>query len=102
MTNVPQELEICYFDCDCYYSPHRIRFMYCPEDGTVSIETHLNIYHNFFRRCWNALKYIFKRTTIHGHFDTWECCVPEKIDKMIYILTESSKRLKELEELRIK
>ena len=62
-------MEMEHFDCQCSDFNHTIRFSHSPCDGEVWLEMHLNYYDRWWKRVWNALKYVFKRDVAYGHYD---------------------------------
>ena len=68
-------------ECDCH-SPHHTWYLsYDPGDEKWPAEFYLNTqliqYRSFFKRIWTAIKYVFKRGEVQGH---WDCSLmtPEK------------------------
>jgi len=49
-----------------------IRFIRCPEEGTVWLEVHLYKWRSVFKRVWVAIKYVFGYRCRFGHWDTIE------------------------------
>jgi hypothetical protein len=63
-----------YFDCACSDFDDVIRFVYEDEDDgfiELYLEIHLNGRISFFRRIWNAVKYIFGVKTKYGNYGNW-------------------------------
>lgn len=63
-------METHYVDCQCTHFNHTIRFMLDPSDGELWLEVHMNYCDPWYKRAWNAVRYVFKRTKSYGHFDT--------------------------------
>ena len=55
--------------CECHNLEHIVAFRYDPEDKVLYIEPRLVAHHNFFKRFWVGLKYIFGYKSRFGEFD---------------------------------
>lgn len=64
-----QPLEHTWCDCQCSDFDHVFRFTLDPNDGDVLLEAHLNHYGSWWKRVWNAIRYVFKRPVAYGHYD---------------------------------
>lgn len=63
------ELERHHFDCQCSDFGHIFRLTYDPIDADVTLTVSLNHFDPWYKRIWNAVRYVFKRTTPYGHYD---------------------------------
>lgn len=77
-------LEPEYFECACFSPEHTLRFVWDEEDNEIYTEVFLYQYHNFFKRIWMALKYVFGYKCKYGH---WDCFI---------LQTKDAQRLKDL------
>jgi hypothetical protein len=64
-----EPLEPQYFECACHSPEHTLRFCWDDKDNEIYTEVFLNQYHNFFKRIWIALKYVFGYKCKYGQFD---------------------------------
>ncbi len=85
-----QPLEKHYFECMCDCSAHTIRVTLDPDNGEVFVSVHLNEYHSWYGRVWNALKYVFGYQSSFGAFD---CTILKQEDypKLRKLLRQSEK-----------
>lgn len=68
---MPDDLEMHYFECECRSDEHAIRFLYDPEDGSITVSTFLgHAGAGFFGRLWKAAKYVCGYRCKYGHFDS--------------------------------
>jgi len=63
----------CFLDCVCCLDEHAVRFSYdtFPDDSDppeLTVHTQLYQYDGFFRRLWEAIRYLFKREARDGHW----------------------------------
>jgi hypothetical protein len=58
-----------YVDCQCSDFGHVIRFVMDEEDGELWLEVHMNHYEPWYKRIWNAVKYVLKKDVAYGHYD---------------------------------
>lgn len=58
-----------YFDCQCNFADHTLRFTLDPEDGSVYTEVQLRNFNSVFKRIWMAIKYIFGYECKYGYYD---------------------------------
>jgi hypothetical protein len=77
-----------YFECQCYFHEHTIRFVLDKGDKDWAPEIYVSIFlegRGFFRRAWLAVKYIFGCKTRYGHFGNWVLDEDDlgKMEKMI-------------------
>lgn len=75
-----------FFTCDCFHDEHTLRFSYDDSDDYFE-EIYCSVFLSdqpFFKRCWNALKYILGYKSPYGHFGNW------------VLKKEDSKRLRKL------
>jgi hypothetical protein len=61
-------MEQSYFDCQCSDFNHLVRFE-LDNDGDVYVSVRMNYWEPWWKRVWNAIRYIFKRDVAYGHFD---------------------------------
>jgi hypothetical protein len=59
-----------HLDCQCENLRHTVRFTLDPNDGGLYLDTHLTHYDSFWKRLWNALRYLWGADVRDGHFDT--------------------------------
>lgn len=64
-----KEYEVFYIECDCGSQEHSIRFIIFSNDEYLVVWTFLLSRIGFFKRFWNALKYIFSYRRRYGHFE---------------------------------
>lgn len=58
-----------YFECRCHSPEHVLRFvLFGPSEPEVCVYTFLRP-DSFFKRVWNAVKYVFGYKCRYGHFD---------------------------------
>ena len=65
-----------WFECDCGSYMHNLRIVWFQDewmkernfDKELYIDIHLNHYQPFWKRCWIALRYIFKKEVV-GAYD---------------------------------
>lgn len=62
-------METDHFDCQCSDFNHTFRLTLDPQDGEVWLDVRLNHYDPWWKRVWNAVKYVFKRDVAYGHYD---------------------------------
>lgn len=62
-------MEMHHFDCQCSDFNHTVRFTLDPQDGDVYLEVRMNYFDPWYKRIWNAVKYVFKRDVAYGFFD---------------------------------
>lgn len=62
-------METEHFDCQCSDFNHTVRFTLDPQDGDVYMDVRMNYYDPWYKRIWNAVKYVFKRDVAYGHYD---------------------------------
>jgi hypothetical protein len=62
-------METTYIECQCSSLNHVVRLTLDPQDGELYVEVHLNHCDPWWRRVWNALKYVFGRKVQDGHYD---------------------------------
>lgn len=62
-------METDHFDCQCSDFNHTVRFTLDPRDGDVYLDVRLNYWDRWYKRIWNAIKYVFKRDVAYGHYD---------------------------------
>ncbi len=55
--------------CQCSDFNHVVRFTLDPSDGEVWLDVRLNHYDPWWKRVWNAVRYVFKRDVAYGHYD---------------------------------
>lgn len=56
------------FICQCNNIEHQLIFSYFLDDKEVFVSVHL-VSDSFWKRIWNAIKYIFGYKCMFGHFD---------------------------------
>jgi|SRR5579871_2747589 len=61
-------MEQSYFDCQCSDFNHLVRFE-LDDDGDVYVSVRMNYWEPWWKRVWNAIRYVFKRDVAYGHFD---------------------------------
>lgn len=62
-------MESVYCDCECSDFNHVVRFEYFDRDGEAYVSVRLNYWDRWYKRVWNALRYVFKRDVAYGHYD---------------------------------
>lgn len=62
-------METDHFDCQCSDFNHTFRVTLDPQDGDVYIDVRMNYWEPWYKRVWNAVKYVFKRDVAYGHYD---------------------------------
>lgn len=62
-------METDHFDCQCSDFNHTFRVTLDPQDGDVYIDVRMNYWEPWYKRIWNAVKYVFKKDTAYGHYD---------------------------------
>lgn len=62
-------METEHFECQCNSFDHLVRFTLDPEDGDVYLDVRLNHWVPWWKRAWNAVRYVFKRASAIGHYD---------------------------------
>lgn len=55
--------------CQCSDFNHTFRLTFDPVDGDVYLDARLNFNDPWWKRIYNAVKYVFKRDTSYGHYD---------------------------------
>lgn len=58
-----------YFDCDCSDFNHVFRFVLDTDDGTLWLEAQLSLWLPWYRRLWHAVRYVFGKSRMYGHYD---------------------------------
>jgi len=58
-----------YVDCQCSDFNHVIRFVLDEKDGELWLEVRMNHWEPWYKRVWNAVKYVFKKDVAYGHYD---------------------------------
>jgi hypothetical protein len=58
-----------YMTCQCSDFNHTVRFTLDPQDGDVYLDVRMNYYDPWWKRIWNAVKYVFKRDVAYGYYD---------------------------------
>ena len=64
------DLEVQYFECQCFTDEHMLKFTYDPDDGELFATVYLRA-KPFFSRLWCGVTYIFGYTSQYGHFSSW-------------------------------
>lgn len=59
-----------YFDCQCSDFNHVIRFVLDEKDGEAWLEVNINPYLPWYKRVWEAVRYVFGKRPAYGHYDT--------------------------------
>lgn len=59
-----------YIECDCHSDEHVLRFAYDPVDHDVYLSVFLNHWEPWYKRVWNAVRYVFGYKSKYGHFDS--------------------------------
>ncbi len=54
--------------CECNSAEHQLIFL--TDEDDFYCQVHLSTYHNFFKRCWIAIKYIFGYKCRYGNWDS--------------------------------
>lgn len=85
--------KIIYLECKCHCPGHSIKFIldndkeYGPE---LYVYTQLHSTDSFFKRCWYALKYIFKKDLPFGHWE--ETIIKDNdVSNLLNVLAEFKK-----------
>jgi len=62
-----------YFDCRCWSNEHTLRFSIDVDevDQTLFTSIFLNDWQRWYKRVWQALKYVFGFKCSYGHWDCW-------------------------------
>jgi hypothetical protein len=92
-------VEIHYFDCQCSDFGHVFRFVFDEQDGDTWLEVQLDQRFPWYKRVWQALKYVFGRTSRYGHFDT--TMLREEDFHRLHDLLDRAALLKRQERLKI-
>lgn len=58
-----------YFDCQCSDFNHVFRFVLDEKDGEVWLEVNLNKYLPWYKRVWEAVRFVFGWEKAYGHYD---------------------------------
>lgn len=58
-----------YFDCDCSDFRHVFRFVLDADDGELWLEVQLNLWLPWYLRLWHAVRYVFGKPRMYGHYD---------------------------------
>lgn len=58
-----------YFDCQCGDFNHVFRFVLDEVDGEVWLEININPYLPWYKRVWEAVRYVFGCRPVYGHYD---------------------------------
>lgn len=62
-------MEHTYVECQCSDFNHVVRISFDPTDGEVWLDVRLNYCDPWWKRVWNAIRYVFKRPVAYGHYD---------------------------------
>lgn len=52
-------MNIEYFDCACYSPEHTVRWIWDEEFGEIECEFFLHHHEQWYKRLWQAIKYVF-------------------------------------------
>lgn len=58
------------FFCSCHSDEHMFKLSYDPDEAELFLSVYLYQGRNFFKRVWEALKYIFGQKARWGHWET--------------------------------
>ena len=59
-----------YFQCDCSSQEHTVGVTFDIENKEMTLDVQLHQWQPFYKRLWNAIKYIFGYQCKYGHWDT--------------------------------
>ena len=78
------------FICQCNSIEHQLVFSYFPDDKTVYASIHLIPEYSIWKRIINAVKYIFGRRSMYGHFDEFilKKSDADKLQKIVNFLKD--------------
>jgi hypothetical protein len=78
-------METHYFECHCHSPEHTLSFHFF-EDEPKMLSAYIFLSpDSFFKRIWNAIKYIFGYKCKYGHFDEF-ILNPKDAEKLINLL----------------
>lgn len=84
-----------YFECKCSMMEHTVRFIYDPEDNELYTEVNMDNDHPLWKRIYLAIKYVFGKSCIYGHYGNWilreEDC--ERLSNLIKKVDNNKKSL---------
>ena len=83
-----------YFTCACGSYEHTIRFDYDPDDNDLYLCVFLRE-GPWWRRVWNALKYVFGSECMFGHFDAY-LMDNEEASKLAELMSRVQRRQAEI------
>lgn len=63
-----------YFECQCSDFNHIFRFGLDEVDGEMWLEVNINPYLPWYKRVWEAVRYVFGRRAAYGHYDVTMLC----------------------------
>jgi len=63
-------METHYFDCVCGQFNHVFRFTLEHDSGDLILDVQLRHWEKWYKRVWNALKYVFNKQVKYGFYDT--------------------------------
>lgn len=58
-----------YFECQCSDFNHVFRFVLDEKDGEAWLEVNINHYLPWYKRVWEAVRYVFGLRPAYGHYD---------------------------------
>lgn len=61
-----------YLECACSSVEHTLRFVLDKDDDEIYVEMHLNPCLPWYKRVWQAVRYVFGYRCKYGH---WNCTV---------------------------
>lgn len=74
-----------YVECDCRDDAHLFKLVYVPGDnygvGNVCLSVQMNQYLPWYKRVWQALRYVFGAESRFGHWDT-TCMEPDRVQAL--------------------
>ena len=77
-----------FFSCQCSDFRHVFRFVLDEKDGDLWLEVQLNAWEPWYKRAWNALKYVFGQKVAYGYYDT-TMVKPEEFDRLRALLDKA-------------
>jgi len=58
-----------YVECQCSDFNHVVRFVLDEKDGEVWLEVNINPYLPWYKRVWEAVRYVLGMRAAYGHYD---------------------------------
>jgi len=76
-----------FFECNCAFDEHTIRFTLDKEDKELYTSVFLSNHRNIFVRTWIAIKYILGYKSRYGYFGSWTLN-PDDVDRLEQMIKE--------------